>query len=106
MSEKKSPQKECENKTGNTPETYKDNVSMLIGGVNEFSSKESISLTKNALKRLYKNKMAMVSFVIFILYVCITLGAGLLPLYSYKTQIVEHNHLPPSLTKKCGGLVV
>lgn len=104
MSEKKSPQKECENKTGNTPETYKDNVSMLIGGVNEFSSKESISLTKNALKRLYKNKMAMVSFVIFILYVCITLGAGLLPLYSYKTQIVEHNHLPPSLTKNAGVL--
>ncbi len=64
-----------------------------------------ISLWKDAWRRLRKNKMAMIGFVVVILYAIITLSAPILPIHSYKRQVNSHDNLPPSLTKNAGRLL-
>ncbi|MEM9425018.1 MAG: ABC transporter permease, partial [Spirochaetota bacterium] len=50
------------------------------------------------------NKMAMVASAILAVYVLLTMGADILPIYSFKLQMLDHKNLPPSLTKNAGQL--
>ena len=75
-----------------------------LDAADELGSTQSISLTKDALRRLRKNKMAMAALVLLTLYVLLTLGADILPIYSFRFQILDHKNLPPSLTKNAGQL--
>ena len=65
---------------------------------------ESVSLSKNAVRRLRKNKMAMTALSVFLFYVIITLGAKWLPFYSFTFQIIDHKNLPPSWSQTAGQL--
>ena len=67
---------------------------------------KGVSLWQDAWRRLKKNKMAMIGMVVVGLYAIISLSAPILPIYSYRFQILEHQYLPPSLTKTAGELVV
>lgn len=62
------------------------------------------SLGKDAWKRLRKNKMAVLGMVIVLVYMLISGFAGVLPIYSYETIILDHQDLPPTLTKTSGDL--
>ena len=64
------------------------------------------SLWKDAWKRLKKNKMAVFSAAIILLYAFLSLFAGLLPIYSYKKQFLDHQYLPPSFIKTAGELLL
>ena len=75
--------------------------------VNELNQEvKGVSLWVDAWRRLRKNKMAMGGLVVMIIYAVISLSAGLLPIYSYKQQVLEHQYLPPSLTKTAGQLLI
>ena len=64
---------------------------------NEFDQEmESVSLWKDAWRRLKKNKMATAGLVVITLYFAATLLAPILPLYSYSEQVIDHTNLPPS----------
>ncbi|HKJ86260.1 MAG TPA: ABC transporter permease [Spirochaetia bacterium] len=67
---------------------------------------KGVSLWQDAWRRLKKNKMAMIGMVVVGLYAIISLSAPILPIYSFRFQILEHQYLPPSLTKTAGELVV
>ena len=74
---------------------------------NEFNQViEGTSLTKEAWKRLRKNKMAIFGMVVVIIYALLALFADFLPLYPYDEAITEHQHLRPSLTKTAGELMM
>ncbi len=62
------------------------------------------SLTRDAWNRLKKNHMAMAGLVLVIVYTVLSLAAPILPIYSYKKIIPEHQDLPPSLSKSAGEL--
>ncbi len=64
------------------------------------------SLTKEAWKRLRKNKMAVLGMVIVIIYALLAAFAGLLPLYPYDEIILDHQNLRPSLTRTAGDLMM
>ena len=64
------------------------------------------SLTKEAWKRLKKNKLAVVGGVIVIIYALVALCADLLPLYPYDQAVTSHRNLRPSLTKTAGELMM
>ncbi len=68
------------------------------------NDEQGVSLTRDALRRLRKNTMAMTALVILIFYIIISLGADLLPIYSFKFQVLDHKNLPPSLSKNAGKL--
>jgi oligopeptide transport system permease protein len=75
--------------------------------VNEFDQAlEGNSLTKDAWKRLKKNKMAVISIFIVAIYAFLSIFASILPIYSYRQIILDHQHLRPSLTKTAGELMV
>lgn len=75
--------------------------------VNEFNQVvEGNSLTKDAWKRLRKNKMAVIGMVVVIFYALIALSASILPIYRYDEIILDHQNLPPSLTKTAGELMM
>ena len=74
--------------------------------VNELNqSVKGVSLWLDAWRRLRKNKMAMGGLVIMVIYAIISLSAGILPIYSYKQQVLEHQYLPPS-NKTAGELLI
>lgn len=64
------------------------------------------SLGKDAWRRLKKNKMAVAGMVVVIIYTLLSAFAGLLPIYPYDEIILDHQHLPPSLTKNSGELMM
>lgn len=64
------------------------------------------SLTKEAWRRLRKNKMAVLGMVIVIVYALLAAFAGLLPLYPYDEIVLDHQNLRPSLTKTAGELMM
>jgi oligopeptide transport system permease protein len=64
-----------------------------------------VSLWLDAWRRLRKNRMALVGLVLFILYALVSLLAPLLPIYSYKQQVLTHQYLPPSFNKNAGQLL-
>ncbi|NNF99825.1 MAG: ABC transporter permease, partial [Desulfobacteraceae bacterium] len=73
---------------------------------NQFDqSVEGVSLNKDAWRRLKKNKMAIGSLYVIVLYALISLLATILPIHSYKKIILDHQHLPPSLTRTSGELL-
>jgi oligopeptide transport system permease protein len=75
--------------------------------VNELNQPiKGVSLWKDAWRRLKKNKLAMFGLVMVIIYSIIALSASILPIYSYKRQVIEHQYLPPSLTKTAGELLL
>ncbi len=75
--------------------------------VNEFDQEiQGNSLSKDAWKRLKKNKMAVASIVVVIIYAFLAIFASVLPIYSYKEIILDHQHLRPSLTKTAGELML
>ena len=74
--------------------------------VNEFNQVvEGNSLSKDAFRRLKKNKMALVSMVVVIIYALLSAFAPILPIYSYEEIVLDHQNLPPSLTKTSGELM-
>lgn len=65
--------------------------------INEFNQVvKGTSLTQDAFKRLKKNKMAMAGMYIIAFYIVMSIAAPILPIYSYRNQIIEHQYLPPS----------
>jgi oligopeptide transport system permease protein len=75
--------------------------------VNELNQPiKGVSLWKDAWRRLKKNKLAMFGLVMVIIYSLVALSASILPIYSYKRQVIEHQYLPPSLTKTAGELLL
>lgn len=64
------------------------------------------SLTKDAWRRLRKNKMAVIGLIVIILYALITVFADFLPLHPSDEIILEHQHLAPSLTRTAGDLMM
>ena len=75
--------------------------------VNELNQPlKGVSLWKDAWRRLSKNKMAMFGLVVVVIYALICILAPVLPIYSYKFQVLEHQYLPPSLHKNAGELMV
>ena len=73
--------------------------------LNEFDQPvKGVSLMQDAWRRLKKNKMAMFGLVMIIFYTVISLSAPLLPIHSYKQQVLEHQYLPPS-TRPAGELM-
>lgn len=78
-----------------------------IPEVNELNQPvKGISLWKDAWRRLKKNKLAMFGLVMVIIYSGVSLSASILPIYSYKRQVIEHQYLPPSLTKTAGEMML
>lgn len=72
---------------------------------NEFDQPmKGVSLAKDAWRRLKKNKMAMAGLIVVCIYALISLLAPILPIHSYKRIILDHQNLPPSLTKNAGQL--
>ena len=73
--------------------------------LNEFDQPvKGVSLWNDAWKRLKKNRMAMFGMYVVIFYMFISIFAPVLPIYSFKHQIIDHQYLPPSLTKTAGQL--
>ncbi len=74
--------------------------------VNEFEQPvRGVSLNRDAMRRLKKNKIALASLFVVGFYFLIAIIAPFLPIYSYKQVIVSHKHLPPTLTKTAGELM-
>ncbi len=61
-----------------------------------------VSLWLDAWRRLRRNRMAVVGLVLVVLYIIIAALAPVLPIYSFKQQVLDHQYLPPSLTKNAG----
>ena len=64
-----------------------------------------VSLWLDAWRRLRKNRMAVIGLVLVVLYIIVAVLAPVLPIYSYKQQVLDHQYLPPSLTKNAGQLL-
>ncbi|MFP4114646.1 MAG: ABC transporter permease [Spirochaetota bacterium] len=67
---------------------------------------KGVSLWQDSWRRLKKNKMAMAGMIVVALYAIISLSAPILPIHSYRYQILEHQYLPPSLTKTAGDFMI
>ena len=67
---------------------------------------KGVSLWKDAWRRLRKNKLAMGGLIVVVIYSIVSLSASFLPIKSYKRQIIEHQNLPPSITKTAGELML
>ncbi len=75
--------------------------------VNELNQPiKGVSLWKDAWRRLRKNKLAMFGLVVVVLYAIVSVTAPILPIYSYKRQVIEHQYLPPSLGRTAGELMI
>jgi oligopeptide transport system permease protein len=64
-----------------------------------------VSLWLDAWRRLRKNRMAVIGLVLVILYIIVAVLAPVLPIYSYKQQVLDHQYMPPSLTKNAGQML-
>jgi oligopeptide transport system permease protein len=64
-----------------------------------------VSLWLDAWRRLRKNRMAVIGLVLVVLCIIVAVLAPVLPIYSYKQQVLGHQYLPPSLTKNAGQLL-
>ena len=77
------------------------------GLTNEFQQEiKGNSLTKDAWKRLKKNRMAVISIMVIALYAILSLAAPILPIHTHTKIILEHQNLRPSLTKTAGELLL
>lgn len=66
---------------------------------------KGVSLWMDAWRRLKKNRMAIFGLTLVTFYSLLSLLAPILPIYSYKHQVLDHQYLPPSLTKTAGELL-
>jgi oligopeptide transport system permease protein len=66
---------------------------------------KGVSLWMDAWRRLKKNRMAIYGLTLVTFYSLLSLLAPILPIYSYKHQVLDHQYLPPSLTKTAGELL-
>lgn len=67
------------------------------GALNEFNQQvKPVSLWADAWKRLRKNRMALAGLWVTVFYVAVSILAPVLPLYSYKEQVIDHQNLRPS----------
>ncbi|MBK5201466.1 MAG: ABC transporter permease, partial [Spirochaetaceae bacterium] len=64
------------------------------------------SLTKDAWKRLRKNKMAVLGLVIVVVYALLAAFASFLPMYAYDQIILDHQNLAPSWNTSAGDLMM
>ncbi|MCJ7641438.1 MAG: ABC transporter permease [Desulfobacterales bacterium] len=64
-----------------------------------------VSLWMDAWRRLKKNRMAIFGMALVIFYSLLSLLAAILPIHSFKHQVLDHQYLPPSLTKTAGELL-
>lgn len=82
-------------------------MSRKIGqAVNEFNQQmKPVSLWADAWKRLRRNKMALLSLWVVGFYALVALTAPLFPFLDYRTQVIEHANLRPSL-QPAGKLVI
>ncbi|HAF86110.1 MAG TPA: ABC transporter permease, partial [Sphaerochaeta sp.] len=64
------------------------------------------SLSKDAWKRLKKNKMAVLGMIIVIVYSLLAAFAMFLPIYAYDEIILDHQHLRPTWNKTAGDLMM
>ena len=64
------------------------------------------SLTKDAWRRLKKNRMAVLGMIIVIVYSLLAAFAMFLPIYAYDEIILDHQHLRPTLSKTAGDLMM
>lgn len=64
------------------------------------------SLTKDAWKRLRKNKMAVLGLVVVVIYALLATFASLLPMYDYDQIILDHQNLQPSWNTSSGDLMM
>ena len=55
-----------------------------------------VSLWMDAWRRLKKNRMAISGLVVVLVYCLLTLSASILPIHSFKHQVLNHQYLPPS----------
>ncbi|MDR0376649.1 MAG: ABC transporter permease [Spirochaetaceae bacterium] len=66
--------------------------------LNEFNqSLKPVSLSRDAWRRLRKNKMAIFGLVVVVLYILVSIFAPVLPVYPYERQEIQHIYLPPSM---------
>ncbi len=76
------------------------------GPINEFNQQvKPVSLWADAWKRLRKNQMAIVGLWVTVFYVLVSILAPVLPIYSYKDQVIDHQNLPPS-TRPAGEVML
>lgn len=76
------------------------------GVANEFNQLvRGVSLSRDAWRRLRKNRMAVVGMAVVGLYILVALLAPVLPIHSYTKIILDHQNLPPSLTRTAGELL-
>jgi len=74
--------------------------------VNEFNQQmKPVSLWADAWKRLRRNKMALISLWVVGFYALVAVTAPLFSFLDYRTQVIEHANLPPSL-RPAGELVI
>ena len=66
---------------------------------------KGVSLWKDAWRRLSKNKLAMIGLVLVTLYAIVSLAAPILPIPSYKDQVIDHQYLRPSIATSAGELM-
>jgi len=66
---------------------------------------KGVSLWMDAWRRLKKNRMAIFGMALVIFYSLLSLLAAILPIHSFKHQVLDHQYLPPSLTKTAGELL-
>ena len=64
------------------------------------------SLTKDAWRRLKKNKMAVAGMIVVIIYSLLAAFAMFLPIYPYDEIILDHQHLRPTLNQTAGDLMM
>ena len=83
--------------------TVKTDNNEIVNELNQ--AVKGVSLWLDAWRRLRKNKMAMGGLVVMIFYAFISLSAGILPIYSYKQQVLDHQYLPPS-SRPAGELLI
>ena len=75
--------------------------------LNEFDQVvEGNSLSKDAWKRLKKNKMAVIGMIIVIVYSLLAAFAMFLPIYPYDQIILDHQHLRPTFNMTAGELMM
>jgi oligopeptide transport system permease protein len=66
---------------------------------------QGVSLWVDAWRRLKRNRLALVGLFLVCGYSLVALLAPILPIYSYKHQVLDHQYLPPSLTKTAGQVL-
>ncbi len=76
------------------------------GAVDQFNKPiKGVSLWLDAWRRLRKNRLAVAGGTVVLIYIIVSALASVLPILSYKHQELDHQYLPPSLTKTAGQLV-